>query len=209
VLETIATIVANIEPDIFAYAEVGLGAPRTAYVNQHDVLMRLLQAPHGYALPKYRSQLLARAPFHVGNGNGVSVFVPHATLSSFHLRTGGKTLVLEVVLPDTRIYVVHLALTHRQREAQLRELAERVNVDTTRRVLVVGDFNVFEGIEQYDHVLQPHGILPELPVEPTFPVYQPTYVLDGCLWRRVDGSKPRVSVVPHAVSDHAPILIEC
>jgi endonuclease/exonuclease/phosphatase family metal-dependent hydrolase len=124
------------------------------------------------------------------------------------LRKGVKRLVMELELEDVCIFIVHLALSRKTREAQLADLAH-----LARRVkkpyIVAGDFNAFAGkIELAEFMEALRLSSANVGDTPTFPSRSPRWQLDFIL------HSPEVRVthfeVAHGVrlSDHLPLICD-
>ena len=193
---------------MFAYAEIGLGSKRTRYFNQHTYLAEAFKAKANHlAASKYGASLFSSLPFHRGNGNGLISFLP-AEISVHYLRKSRKKL-LQICTTDACTYfIVHLPLVSADRLEQLNELAQLVN-RTRGNVVVGGDFNIFNGIDEIKILKEKTGLQLAGDGKNTFPSHRPRIQLDIFLYRfdRAD-LRPSVRTLPHLLSDHLPIVLE-
>ena len=127
---------------------------------------------------------------------------------SHFLRKGVKRLVMELELEDVVIFIVHLALSRRCREAQLADLA-RLAKKARKPYLIAGDFNAFAGKVELktfmDDLRLASANLSDLP---TFPSRSPRWQLDFIL------HSPEIRVTHFEVarhirlSDHLPLICD-
>ena len=127
---------------------------------------------------------------------------------SHFLRKGVKRLVIELELEQVVIFIVHLALSRRCREAQLADLA-RLAQTAKKPYLIAGDFNAFAGkIELKAFMADLRLASANLDDVPTFPSRSPRWQLDFIL------HSPEIRVTHFEVardvrlSDHLPLICD-
>lgn len=205
VLDTIAQVIAEAEPDVALCAEVSLGAKRNESFNQHNYLAAQLSGlkAHG-AVSKYRSVTTEKLPLHAGNANGYFSW-RDCTVHEVHFAAGRKSLVYILELTTLKVIMVHLSLRRSVRQQQFVELATLINT-MPGPVLLCGDMNIFGGLEELQELQQLTGL--ELPanVPLTYPAFNPRLSLDLCLVKGC--GEVRVTALGTSASDHAPIIIE-
>jgi len=208
VIDAAAEIVVKEKPDVFAYAEVGLGATRTGNFNQHSHLVSsMVNTVESSAATKYGESLFSKLPFHAGNGNGLISF-QSAEIEPLYLRNSRKKLVYVCKLEAVTVFVVHLPLISSDRALQLKELSSLVN-QTSGDVVVCGDFNIFNGFDELAY-LKEKSLLQNIP-EPmkTYPSHKPKIQLDVFLYRFANDSfMPKQRTIDSVCSDHLPIVLE-
>ncbi len=194
--------------DVLGLVEIDAGSYRTGHRDQADVIAKQL-GHRPFCRSKYRQRSWwAHFPLMRKQSN--------ACLSGetvLHERThffekGVKRLVMEVELEKVVIFVVHLALSRRCREAQLADLTCLMN-QVKKPYLIAGDFNAFAGkveLKEFMEVLQLSNA--NLDDTPTFPSRSPRWQLDFIL------HSPEIRIthfeVAHNVrlSDHLPLICD-
>jgi endonuclease/exonuclease/phosphatase family metal-dependent hydrolase len=126
-----------------------------------------------------------------------------------YLSLGMKRLVLRQYFNGIDFYLVHLALDFMTRRWQLIELAKMVlESSSSRRKVIMGDFNSFCGRHELDFVCDVMKLkFASSVVLPTFPAYNPEKELDNILVSK-DIEVLSYKVLPDAISDHRAILME-
>jgi len=208
VLDEVAAMVIAEQPDIFTYAEVGLGAWRTQYFNQHTYLTEIIsRRVEQAAATKYGESVLSRLPYHSGNGNGVISFHP-ARIKAHYLRASQKKLVYVCTIKNLTVFTVHLPLLSSDRELQLAELAELVR-QASGDVIVCGDFNIFNGFDELAYLQAQTNLLLTGDTRKTYPSSSPKWQLDVFLYR-FENTHVTVKqrIIDSKSSDHLPIVLE-
>jgi endonuclease/exonuclease/phosphatase family metal-dependent hydrolase len=208
VMDIVSKMITQEQPDVFAYAEVGLGSPRTNNFNQHTYLKEQFTAEmKDSAASKYGESFFAGLPFHRGNGNGLISFVP-AEITAYYLRNSRKKLVFICKTESLTVFAVHLPLISSDRALQLVELSDLVN-QTTGDVIVCGDFNIFNGMDELAYIMKRTSLQLVSEGMQTFPAYSPRIQLDVFLYRFGNPNvTPKQKTLPIFVSDHLPIVLE-
>lgn len=218
-LERLVDVIERERPDAVSLLEVDSGSHRTATDGQFRALrgaLRRRDLPYvGTIVNKYGAGTLTGSlPFFGDLGNAVLSRADRST-TAHYLSVGRKRLVLEVDLAaDAVMFAVHLSLGARNRKRQLEELADLVaDRAAGRDVIVTGDFNTFDGLDELDAFTDRTGLVPRVPGETV-----PERPLDDLLVasRRVDlflcsptVAVRRCDVLDEQVSDHRPIVLEC
>ncbi len=205
-LSAMARLVTTEAPDIFACAELSLGARHNRTFDQHAFLLETLSPVASGFFKKYAHERLAALPFHKGNGNAAYAFT-RADISPLHFSRGSKTLLLKITVDGVTLFVVHLSLLPRVRKAQLAELAVLVN-DEKGDVVVGGDFNLFGGTKELEVLEREAGLTLASPGTPTFPSSRPCYALDLFLYRSKKKRQAKLRVIESRLSDHLPVVFE-
>ena len=208
VLDEIVHIINQENPDVFAYAEISLGALRNQRFNQHAYLTQQLAKTHAeISASKYGQSMFTLLPFHAGNGNGAVSFVP-GEISPHYLRHSRKKLVVVIKTEHVTIFSVHLPLVSADRKAQLTELVELVN-ECHGDVVVCGDFNIFGGINELEYIRTQTNLQLAGERSYTFPSHKPRIELDVFLYRFHNPDiEPSFLVVDATSSDHLPIVLQ-
>lgn len=124
-----------------------------------------------------------------------------------YLPVGFKRLVIELDLPDFKLYLVHLALHWATRQKQYKALQEIVQ-GVEKPCIITGDFNTFKGCgEIHDMCSKLKLINVNESALPTWPAWKPEKQLDFMLCSeqiRVDNF--RIPVV--RCSDHLPLILD-
>ena len=208
-LKKIALLIKRVNPEIIALAEIDSGSARANFINQVDFLKREGNFAASIFQCKYKSKPLRKLPVSKNQGNALLAKRGLAVSHKFHyLSYGVKRLMIEAEFkPNFRLFLVHLALGHRSRQRQIKQLLRYVK-DLEQPVIVAGDFNLLKGTRELDSFLKEGKFCSaNKNHQPTFPSWKPKKELDFFL------VSPRIKiksfkVLPDIVSDHLPILLE-
>jgi endonuclease/exonuclease/phosphatase family metal-dependent hydrolase len=213
--DRLVDVVAAERPDVVCLVEVDQGSVRTATDGQvahlRDRLAERGLDYHDRADAKYGDgNLLETAPVLGHLSNGV-LLADEWEVAPHYLDTGPKRLVTEVRLgADLSLFVVHLAMSSRGRHRQLEELTELVG--RRERVIVCGDFNAYDGLEELETLTDATGLVVHNPGEtvprrPLDTLVTDTRTLD--LFLASPGlTVTRCDVLDVQVSDHRPVVLE-
>lgn len=194
--------------DVLGLVEIDSGSYRAGHRSQADLIAQKLgQRP--FCRSKYnRYSWWSRLPLMRKQANAFLCGQPVVYERCHFLRKGVKRLVMELELESVVIFVVHLAIGHRCREAQLADLA-RLARKAKKPYLIAGDFNAFAGkIELRDFMKALALASANVADAPTFPSRSPRWQLDFIL------HSPEIRVtdfrVAHDIrlSDHLPLICD-
>lgn len=194
--------------DVLGLVEIDSGSYRAGHRSQADLIAQKLgQRP--FCRSKYnRYSWWSRLPLMRRQANACLCGHPVVYERSHFLRKGVKRLVMELELESVVIFVVHLAIGRRCREAQLADLSQLAR-KTKKPYLIAGDFNAFAGkIELKGFMEALHLCSANLADAPTFPSRSPRWQLDFIL------HSPGINVthfeVGHGIrlSDHLPLICD-
>lgn len=194
--------------DVLGLVEIDAGSYRAGHRSQADIIARHL-GKRPFCRSKYnRYSWWSRLPLMRKQSNAFLCGRPVVYERTHFLRRGVKRLVMELELEEVVIFIVHLALSRRCREAQLADLA-RLAKNARKPYLIAGDFNAFAGkveLKEFMKVLRLANA--NLDNAPTFPSRAPRWQLDFIL------HSPEIQVthfeVARAVrlSDHLPLICD-
>jgi endonuclease/exonuclease/phosphatase family metal-dependent hydrolase len=143
-LQRITNFIKEQDPDIVGLVEVDTGSIRTRSVNQAEAIARALGHYSVYQCKYGMKSLNQRLPIVRKQGNAF-LAAPRVQGERFHYFDKGiKRLIIELELDDVAIFLVHLSLKYRHRQAQLRYLHDLI-VASRKPVIIAGDFNTFWG----------------------------------------------------------------
>ena len=214
--DQLVDVIDSQQPDVVCLVEVDRGSFRTASDCQVTRLRERLASIglqfQAHSFIKYDPDgIIGRLPFfrHLSNAilldrevEGIPRYLEH----------GMKRLVIDIDLQeDLRLLLVHLALRQSTRARQLRELADIVSESTDERVILAGDLNVFQGVDELDEFrqltgLEPHIAGPTIPERPFDDVFVASRTLDFFL------ASPNLGVdaatlVGKPITDHRPAML--
>jgi len=128
--------------------------------------------------------------------------------SRFHyFNEGVKRLVIEVELDDICIFIVHLSLKFKHRQQQLEHL-HRIISNSTKPVIVAGDFNTFGGDRELQLFMAASRLCnANLTGKPSHPSHAPKRHLDFIL-HSPELIASNFSIPDIRFSDHAPLLCD-
>ena len=207
VLEQITGFIKSEDPDIVGLVEVDTGSIRTGMLNQAEFIGNQLGHYSIYECKYGVESLNALVPIVRKQGNAF-LAAPRIHGERFHyFDTGIKRLIIELELEDAVIFLVHLSLKYRHRQAQLRTLHDLV-VASTKPVLVAGDFNTFWGDHEIYLFMQASGLKSaNTSGQPSYPSHNPRRELDFILYTQ--GIEVTGFHVPAVrFSDHLPLVCD-
>jgi endonuclease/exonuclease/phosphatase family metal-dependent hydrolase len=194
--------------DVLGLVEIDSGSYRSGHRNQANFIAWQL-GQHPFCRSKYvQRSWWGRLPLMRKQANACLSGHPVIQQRSHFFRKGVKRLVIELELEKVVVFIVHLALSRRCREAQLIDLAKLAKT-AKKPYLIAGDFNAFAGkIELADFMKALRLSSANQDNAPTFPSRSPRWQLDFIL------HSPEIRVthfeVAHAIrlSDHLPLICD-
>jgi endonuclease/exonuclease/phosphatase family metal-dependent hydrolase len=207
VLEGITGFIKSTDPDIVGLVEVDTGSLRTGRVNQAEVIADALGHYSTYQC-KYGTDSINTLVPIVNKQANAFLAAPRVEGERFHyFDTGIKRLIIELELDDLCVFLVHLSLKFRHRQAQLRHLFELVK-RSSKPVIVAGDFNTFWGEHEMALFMEASGLRSANRDRlPSYPAKRPRMELDFILHtRRIEVES--FSVPEVTWSDHRPLLCD-
>ena len=208
-LEKIKEFVQAVRPDIAGLLEVDFGSIRTGRrgVNQAEYIAKSLGHGESFACKYHNGSLLHYFPIVRKQGNAfvTGEWIHGERLHYFN--KGIKRLTIELELEDLCIFLVHLSLHFHHRRQQLRHLQELV-ANTSKSVIVAGDFNTYLGRRELAEFQETTGLLSaNVKGLPTFPSGRPQLELDFVLHdKSITVTNFEVLKIRH--SDHLPIICD-
>jgi endonuclease/exonuclease/phosphatase family metal-dependent hydrolase len=207
VLEGITQFIRAQDPDVVGLVEVDIGSLRSGLVNQAQAIANSLghysiyQCKYGVAsinnmMPIVRKQANAFLAAERVEGERFHYF-----------ETGIKRLIIELELEQVAIFLVHLSLKFRHRHDQLRHLHQLIK-QSSKPVLVAGDFNTFWGDDEIYLFMQASGLKSANTAGlPSYPARNPRKELDFILYS--SGIEITSFAVPDVrFSDHRPLVCD-
>ena len=207
VLTDITQFVKSEDPDIVGLVEVDTGSIRTGMVNQAEFMAQELGHYSIYEC-KYGAESINPLVPIVRKQANAFLAAPRVHGERFHyFDTGIKRLIIELELEDAVIFLVHLSLKYRHRQAQLRTLHELVR-GSAKPVLLAGDFNTFWGDHEIYLFMQAAGLKSANTASlPSYPSHNPRRELDFILYGEgIEVTDFRVPAVRY--SDHLPLVCD-
>lgn len=206
-LELITAFIKSQDPDIVGLIEVDSGSIRSRRVNQAERIAESMGHYSAYQCKYGESSLNHRLPIVRKQGNAF-LAAPRVHGERFHyFDTGIKRLIIELELDECAVFLVHLSLKYRHRQAQLRHLHDLV-VASDKPVIVAGDFNAFWGEHEIYLFMKAAGLRSANTLSlPSYPSRSPRKELDFVLYGEnvavTNFSIPRVEL-----SDHLPLVVD-
>jgi len=207
VLEGITQFIREQDPDVVGLVEVDTGSLRSGLVNQAQAIANSLghysiyQCKYGVAsinnmMPIVRKQANAFLAAERVEGERFHYF-----------ETGIKRLIIELELQHVAIFLVHLSLKFRHRHDQLRHLHQLIK-QSTKPVIVAGDFNTFWGDDEIYLFMQASGLKSANTAGlPSYPAQRPRKELDFILYS--NGIEITHFAIPDVrFSDHRPLICD-
>ena len=207
VLEDITGFIKSEDADIVGLIEVDTGSIRTGMVNQAEFIGNKLGHYSIYECKYGTESINTLMPIIRKQGNAF-LAAPRVHGERFHyFDTGIKRLIIELELEDAVVFLVHLSLKYRHRQAQLRTLHDLV-VRSTKPVLLAGDFNTFWGDHEIYLFMQAAGLKSaNVASLPSYPSHNPRRELDFILYSAgITVTNFRIPAVRY--SDHLPLICD-
>ncbi|MBU1693233.1 MAG: endonuclease/exonuclease/phosphatase family protein [Verrucomicrobia bacterium] len=207
ILKQVTQFIGSQAPDIVGLVEVDSGSYRSRQLNQAEEIARALGHFHAYQSKYPSHSRLHLLPLAGKQGNAFLTREEIQAQQFHYFERGVKRLVIELELKNLVIFLVHLSLRRRTRQAQLQALLPLVQaVDKPR--IVAGDFNSFGGAEEIQPLLDAAGLRNAAgKTVLTHPSWAPRRQLDYIL------HSPEIAVtrfyVPQVLfSDHLPLVCD-
>jgi len=207
VLPEITTFIKSVDPDIVGLIEVDTGSIRSRKVNQAEKMATDLGMNTSYET-KYGTKSLNKILPIIRKQGNAFMAAPRVHGEKFHyFDTGIKRLIIELEMRDFAVFLVHLSLKYRHRHLQLRHLYDLIQ-ETTKPVIVAGDFNTFWGGNEIYLFKRAAGLQSaNVDCVPTYPSRAPRKELDFILFQ--DGIKvTNFEVHQVRYSDHLPLVCD-
>lgn len=207
VLPEITKFIKSVDPDIVGLIEVDTGSIRSRKVNQAEAIAADLGMNTSYETKYGEKSLNQILPIVRKQGNAFMA-AQRVHGEKFHyFDTGIKRLIIELEMSEVAVFLVHLSLKYRHRHLQLRRLYDLV-ADTTKPVIVAGDFNTFWGENEIYLFMKAAGLRSaNAESRPTYPSRSPRKELDFILYQDgISVTDFRIPDVRH--SDHLPLVCD-
>lgn len=207
ILGEIVSFIRSVNPDVIALVEVDSGSYRSQKSCQVQAIARELDHFH-VVETKYADDSLAnRVPMLKKQGNGVLTNRKIIGHHFHYFNEGVKRLVIEVELEEVCIFTVHLSLKYKHRQLQLEHLHRMIS-QSTKPVIVAGDFNTFGGEREVQLFLAATGLVnANLSGLPSHPSHAPTRNLDFIL-HSPEIKASNFTIPDIRLSDHAPLICD-
>jgi endonuclease/exonuclease/phosphatase family metal-dependent hydrolase len=206
-LNKIANFIKKQKPNIVGLVEVDMGSIRSHHIDQSEHIKNKLGFNYIASFCKYGNSKLGKLPYFKHMANSIISKNKFSKVNEHYFKYGKKKLVIEVEI-DSRfvLYLVHLSLTRKSREKQIKELAKIVSKNKKPKI-VLGDFNTFKGDQELIEFMRLTGMnLAEHNLE-TFPAWDPKKCLDHVLYsKNIKINKIHSPIVNY--SDHLPIIVD-
>ncbi len=207
VLPDITAFIKSTDPDIVGLIEVDTGSMRSRKINQAEAIATELGMNSSYET-KYGARSINKVlPILRKQGNAF-LAAPRVHGETFHyFDTGIKRLIIELEMDDFAVFLVHLSLKYRHRHLQLRKLYDLIE-ETTKPVMVAGDFNTFWGENEIYLFMRAAGLKSaNIKSLPSYPSRAPRKELDFILYQ--DGIRVKHFEIPQVrYSDHLPLVCD-
>ena len=207
VLPDIVSFIKSVDPDIVGLIEVDTGSIRSRRVNQAETIAVELGMNSSYETKYGARSLNQLVPIIRKQGNAF-LAAPRVHGETFHyFDTGIKRLIIELEMETFAVFLVHLSLKYRHRHLQLRKLYDLIE-ETTKPVMVAGDFNTFWGENEIYLFMRAAGLRSANTSSlPSYPSRAPRKELDFVLYQEgIRVTNFEIPKVRH--SDHLPLVCD-
>jgi endonuclease/exonuclease/phosphatase family metal-dependent hydrolase len=206
-LQRITDFIKSQDPDIVGLVEVDSGSIRSRLVNQAETIAQAIGHYSAYQCKYGETSLNKRLPIVRKQGNAF-LAAPRVHGERFHyFHTGIKRLIIELELENCAVFLVHLSLKYRHRQAQLHHLHDLV-MASEKPVVVAGDFNTFWGEHEIYLFMKATGLQSaNVDSSPSYPSRSPRKELDFVLYG--EGVRVTNFFIPQVhFSDHLPLVCD-
>ena len=207
VLSGITEYIRSEHPDVVGLIEVDTGSIRTGMLNQAEYIAGKL-GHYSTFQTKYGADSFNQFMPIVRKQGNAFLSAPNVHGERFHyFDMGIKRLIIELELSDVCVVLVHLSVKFRHRQYQLRSLHDLI-VQSTKPVIVAGDFNTFWGTHEIYLFMRAAGLRSANTAGlPSFPARVPRIELDFILMS--EGIEVTDFRVPDIrFSDHRPLVCD-
>ena len=207
VLPDIVSFIKSVDPDIVGLIEVDTGSIRSRKVNQAETIAAELGMNSSYETKYGARSINQLLPIIRKQGNAF-LAAPRVHGETFHyFDTGIKRLIIELEMETFAVFLVHLSLKYRHRHLQLRKLYDLIE-ETTKPVIVAGDFNTFWGENEIYLFMRAAGLRSaNTESRPSYPSRSPRKELDFVLYQEgIQVTNFEIPAVRH--SDHLPLVCD-
>jgi endonuclease/exonuclease/phosphatase family metal-dependent hydrolase len=206
-LECILSFIESVKPDVIGLVEIDSGSFRSENVCQAGAIAQRLGYTHVVETKYGANRMMRKVPVLNKQGNALLTNQEIVSHRFHYFDEGFKRLVIEAQLPEVTIFLVHLSLTFRQRQQQLRRLHQLVS-QASGPVIVAGDFNVLWGDRELDLFLAATGLVSANDLgRPSHPSRSPKRQLDFILYSpELEASNFNIPMV--RFSDHVPLVCD-
>lgn len=207
VLPDIVNFIKSVDPDIVGLIEVDTGSIRSRKINQAETIATELGMNSSYET-KYGTRSLNKLVPIIRKQGNAFLAAPRVHGETFHyFETGIKRLIIELEMESFAVFLVHLSLKYRHRHLQLRKLYDLI-VETSKPVIVAGDFNTFWGEHEIYLFMRAAGLRSANTMSlPSYPSRAPRKELDFVLYQ--DGIQVTNFEIPNVRhSDHLPLVCD-
>ncbi len=206
-LGEIVSFIRSVNPDIIALVEVDSGSYRSRKCCQVQAIARELDHFHVVETKYGDTSLANRVPVLNKQGNGLLTNKKIIRHHFHYFNEGMKRLVIEVELEEVCVFTVHLSLKYKHRQQQLEHL-HRIISESSKPVIVAGDFNTFGGDREVQLFLAATGLAnANLGGLPSHPSHAPKRNLDFIL-HSPEIVASNFTIPDIRLSDHAPLICD-
>ena len=216
--EKILHFIKSKKPDIVALVEIDSGSPRSKGKDegkyfQKGLGFKSLEEAHQYSFASWR-RFLWNVPYLNKMCNAFMAKYELFDIKHHFFRRGAKDLLIEASVKCPKkvtLLLGHLSLGEKDRAKQLEDIKNIVN-NIPNPVILMGDFNTFNGRKEMDVILENTKLNDAVPLSDedklhTFPAWKPERRLDYVLVSKEIKIK-KYKVLKAEFSDHLPIMID-
>ncbi len=206
-LDRIIDFIHSVNPDVIGLVEVDSGSYRSGNFCQADLIAQKLGFTSIVETKYANSSIVCRVPVLKMQSNAILTKEKIIDYSFFYFKEGVKRLVIRVELAQVVFFIVHLSLKYRHRQNQLEYLHHLVK-DTTKPVVIGGDFNTFWGSRELELFLaatdMKNANIANIPSHPSHsPRRQIDFILHDHRFQVTNFQIPDIRL-----SDHAPLICD-
>jgi hypothetical protein len=206
-LDRIIDFIDGSDADVVGLVEIDTGSFRTGFIDQASLVAERLKHYSLCGVKYGRNSIGRHIPILRKQANAFFTRLDAAQENVYYFPVGFKKLILELHIAGIRFFLVHLALGHKTRQAQLDYLMKIAAINP-EPVVIAGDFNAFDGAGEVERLMTMLDLYdPNREALPTYPSGNPKLRLDFVLCSRAIRSL-RFTVPQIEFSDHLPIVFD-
>ncbi|MDR3630400.1 MAG: endonuclease/exonuclease/phosphatase family protein [Desulfocapsaceae bacterium] len=206
-LDQIIDFIRATDPDIIGLVEVDAGSYRSGKCCQAEIIAEQLGYTHIVESKYANNSIASRVPVLKMQSNALLSKEKILHHCFHYFDEGIKRLVIQVELEKVVFFIVHLSLKYRHRQNQLERL-HHLAMNTSKPVIIGGDFNTFWGSRELELFLAATGLHNANTANiPSHPSHSPRRQIDFILCSR-NLQVQNFQIPDIRLSDHAPLICD-
>ncbi len=204
--EKIIDFIKRADLDVIGLVEIDTGSYRTDRMDQVKKIAGHLNHFHVCGVKYGQNSFLRKIPYLRSQSNAILTALENEDSKFHYMPRGVKKLVIESKINNVSFFLVHLALTKKVRQIQLRYL--ETLIPKNQPLIVAGDFNTMQGSGELRNFMHKCGLRSaNNDNKATFPSWDARKELDYILCSE-DIEISSFEIPQVKFSDHHPLILE-